>query len=344
MNKVFTFLFFVSYFSFGQNLIKNSNFEEFYYRPKNIDHNQLTEIRSWSSPSLGSSDFFYNEKINPFGIQNPVNGRCYVGLFVYAQNNSNYREYVQSELKSKLIEGEEYELTFYINLAESSTCSINTFGVQFSEKKIIKDDFFVLTPDTLNYHEVKRKLPFNKMEIWEECKILFTATGSEQFIIFGNFYRDNEKKKSIKYFREDRKCKTQTPGSYYYLDNLSLINVSKSITDKGVKATTLLLFEKFESTLIVRDLYYMSMLDSFPLEFYSLLNNIPFDLENVTIEFQFKTTNAFRYEKKQAKKKLKLIFKYLKKNKRINGRKKSIKIINDNTQEFENNKLTISWD
>lgn len=110
-----------SYFSFGQNLVPNGDFENFSACPTWLD--QLSGADGWQ-PYLGTADFFHacdesgsvsTPNNSTHGHQQPLSGEGYGGLIGISYNNQ--REIMGVELTEPLLIGTQYYIEFYWNRA-----------------------------------------------------------------------------------------------------------------------------------------------------------------------------------------------------------------------------------
>jgi len=209
----------------SQNLVLNPSFEENKLCPSVIgSFNSL--VTDWSTPNLGSTDYFNTCSItvgvdNFFGNQRAKNGQAYAGMYVMTPEN--YREYIQGKLTQTLTIGEKYTITFYISLSDNTSHAIRDLGILFlkeplnnnSDKLInlnevlneVKNSYFVL----INSPEF-----YSEKENWEKVTFDYVAKGFEQFFIIGNFDTKN-RIVSIKI------QESKTPNtSYYYIDSISI--------------------------------------------------------------------------------------------------------------------------
>ena len=93
------------------NLIYNSSFEEHSACPQKIEpYGQMTEVDAWWQPTGGSSDYYHpcggrqcQVPKNKLGYQYPHSGDAMVGIYT---SKTDYREYIQTELKETLQEQE----------------------------------------------------------------------------------------------------------------------------------------------------------------------------------------------------------------------------------------------
>jgi hypothetical protein len=74
---------------------------------------------------------------NFFGTQQAKEGNGYAGIFVFSNNNPNYREYVEAELTSPLVAGKTYDVGFYVSRSDSSDIYIKEIGARLSNILIV---------------------------------------------------------------------------------------------------------------------------------------------------------------------------------------------------------------
>ncbi len=211
----------------GQNLVLNPSFEEHRECPGKLG-NFNTDLLSWTTPTLGSTDYFHgcSEAMgtpkNFNGTQLADFGQGYAGLYLYAPND--YREYMQAELRSPLVKGETYELSFFVSLAERSDFAVNAFGVVFSEKPIrfeiqkelSKRHLFSDPDNPFSYVEIGYSHFANDKKEWMLITATYTAKGGERYMTLGNFKNNARTRKFL--IKKDAK-----QGAYYYVDMVSLL-------------------------------------------------------------------------------------------------------------------------
>ncbi len=210
----------------AQNLVRNPSFEEHKACPGKLG-NFNTDLVGWSTPTLGSTDYFHGcseamgtpENFN--GTQIADFGEGYAGFYLYAPDD--YREYMQAELLSPLIEGETYELSFFVSLAERSDFAINAFGVVFSEnpmnfeirKELSKRHLFSDPENPFSYIEIGYSYFANDKKEWMLVSTSYTAKGKERYLTLGNFKNNVRTRKVL--IKKNAK-----QGAYYYVDMVSL--------------------------------------------------------------------------------------------------------------------------
>ncbi len=127
-NQSITFYFLFIFLLLGsgkilsQNLIKNGDFENYYFLP--IISN-LEQCEFWYNPSFGSPDYFHTNAPDPevtipknwFGFQYPHSGDGYIGIHMYDElYHAENREYVKTELIQPLEVGDRYRLEYWVSL------------------------------------------------------------------------------------------------------------------------------------------------------------------------------------------------------------------------------------
>jgi len=223
-NQLFLLLFFILFQAHSQNLVPNSSFENLNHIPC-LYVNGYTEfsyhLQDWTLPTYGTSDVFTalsptNCFANPFsthpeadGKQAPRTGNNMCGISTY-NAGLDYREYIQVKLTSTLIVGEQYYAEMYVSGAEYGYLC-NNIGMHFSNKEV--------TPIEIGHHLVLEVIPqikstdiISDTEHWVKISGRFTATAAVEYMIIGNFDKDNNT--SI------IKNNTDERSSYYYIDDV----------------------------------------------------------------------------------------------------------------------------
>lgn len=214
----------------AQNLIPNPGFENYNNCPVKPG-NAANDLKLWSMPTQGSTDFFHQcsntmgvpENFN--GHQTSKEGRGYVGFYLYAPND--YREYLQVKLKRPLTKDREYTLSYSVSLSERSDFAVTEFDVLFTTqmlnvrtKKQLSKKYWMGQSDRYHFLEGSHELFYADSENWQEIQRTFIATGAERYLILGNFSSN----------RETRVMETgvsSNKGAYYYLDNVSLTSAEQ---------------------------------------------------------------------------------------------------------------------
>ena len=224
------------------NLIYNPSFEEYYTCPQKIEpYGYMSQAVAWWQPTGGSADYYNkcgskqcNVPKNKLGIQMPRTGVGMVGIYT---SKTTYREYIQTEFKERLEEGEKYKLSFYVSLSEYSSGAVATIGALFTNDRIEEKTREMLTQKiTTNYDNgisqsistyLKPQIvnPYNNpivdTEKWTKIEGEYIALGGEKFLTIGNFYPSPQSNLvDLAYLTY------LLPGAYYYIDDISLVCLS----------------------------------------------------------------------------------------------------------------------
>lgn len=254
MKKLTIILFFISSLVNGQNLVLNPSFEAYNKCPWQIGRFS-NNVKYWSIPNLGTTDFFSTcsrriGTVNYNGNQNPKDGENYAGFYLYSPDN--YREYIQGELYLTLEANKKYILTFYISLADKSTHALKNISVLFAEdvfgfkRKKSKNNGSVLTTKKSNYeafqhisetyikpkrytkkafkvYDIEAIDAYSNKDEWIKVSLEFEASGFESYFIIGNFQanKKTQKKEVLKTVKESQQF------SYYYIDDISIEPIEK---------------------------------------------------------------------------------------------------------------------
>lgn len=207
----------------SQNLVKNPSFESYLGCPDHLG-NFGQDLKYWSVPTLGSTDYFnacshgMGVPKNFMGHQAAKFGSGYLGFYMYAPED--YREYIQGELLQPLQKDLRYTLSFYINLAENSDYAIRDFDILLSsrpleikiKKGLSKWQLSKIDGNHFTFIEILGDHFLANENLWTKVTTTFVANGSEQFITVGNF-KDNATTRRQKLVKEKN-----VKGAYYYLD------------------------------------------------------------------------------------------------------------------------------
>lgn len=189
-------LLFLDSYSFSQNLVPNSSFE-------NITTCTSTIILGFtggivadcSSPSNGTADVFNScssaaqvqVPTNNFGFESAHTGNGYAGAGFYSfegpPTSQYYIEYIQVKLDTILVANKIYCASLYINLANISKYAIKNFGMYFSNNPIyqLTNSNLHLNPQIIDTNYIADTLN------WVHFASGFTAIGGERYLTIGNF-------------------------------------------------------------------------------------------------------------------------------------------------------------
>lgn len=223
--------------SSAQNLIKNSEFEEYLTCPTRED--QLSFLKDWRNPNSASPDYYNNcggdsicnktivgVPYNFNGMKKAHSGNGYVGIVLWS-SDSKYKEYVQTKLKSKLVNGKQYKYSFWLSLADSSNYITNGISICLSS------DFKLSTgnPDDGGIVRSSQgkslwcEFPLYKSTEWIQITGIYNATGNEEYLTIGIF-KDDDKKVKTKKIKKGKKH--QGLYAYYYIDDVDVVLINNN--------------------------------------------------------------------------------------------------------------------
>jgi len=261
----------------SSNLVYNPSFEDYVDCPRKIESKGvLTVVEGWYQPTAGSADY-YNRCAtrecgvpqNKLGYQMPHSGNGYCGIYC---SKNEYREYLQTELREPLKAGARYRVSFHVCLSENSTVAVSTIGALFTPDRIADTAKSILMRKSqrslgslvsqvistaYSPQVVSDRILADTAE-WMEIGSEFTAEGGELFLTIGNFF-DVAHSGIAEY---DWLTQMLT-GSYYYIDDVSVIQVSEDtstipdiqeLKSSDIPATQQTL--SVGSTLVLHDIYF----------------------------------------------------------------------------------------
>lgn len=239
----------------NENLIFNPSFEEYTECPKRIEATgHLSIVDGWFQPTGGSADYF-NRCSNgacgvprsKMGFQEPHSGQGYCGIYC---NKTEYREYLQTELKQPLRAGCTYRVTFYVSLSEYSTCAIATMGALLTPNRVEDTARNMLTKKEIRKLDngMKQSIsayfipqvqnnyskPLTDWRRWQKISGTFKAEGGERFLTIGNFTTAAKSNITV-----PDSLTQELTGSYYFIDDVSLvlIDCTKEVADNPAPIT-----------------------------------------------------------------------------------------------------------
>jgi len=219
---LFFSLFIISKSNFSQNLVQNNEFEDYLICPKDFTRWNKTRniIPYWTYPSKGTPDYFNkcskNKDVsvpNNFGGTRAAHsGQAYVGLILRG-TNPLYREYIQGELKNRMIKGKLYCIRFYYSISDKSNLTINHLDIAFSNNKIAYETESIL--NLKNKAQYSQGLFLESGKQWYKYCTYYKSSGMERFFIIGNL--------APKYQYKEKQIRKQGKNyCYAYIDDVSI--------------------------------------------------------------------------------------------------------------------------
>lgn len=213
----------ITFYSFSQNLVPNSGFEEYSRCPNGFNtFGRSMNIPHWFSPTTGTPDYF-NEcsareskaSLNWAGRCEDFNGKGYAGIITF-MDKKFYREYLSVELTQPLDSGVLYFLQFSFRLSSYSKISSGNIGMAFTSEKINTRGDRILT-SAPSLVAMPDSAIVSKTGSWQIVSGNYLANGSERFLTIGNFSESTLHYK-IKYGGMHEPMLQS--ASFYYIDDV----------------------------------------------------------------------------------------------------------------------------
>ena len=204
------------------NLVVNPGFEEAErtYCAWTTDAAKFNgAVTGWSSPTQTTPDHFSttldpecwaHPRKHSDGKQTVRTGNAMVGIKTFGKGNtpSYWHEYVQTELPGTLEAGVRYIAECWVLRAVRGSEASNNVGLFFTDAPISTRDCLPLyfTPQVNEDNVVKGG--------WHKVSGVFDATGTEKFLLIGNFYGDGAT-------AHERQPQGER-GAYYFIDDVNV--------------------------------------------------------------------------------------------------------------------------
>jgi len=217
----------------AQNLVPNPSFET--STSCFFSFGQIYVASSWSIPAntANSSPDYFNPcqvegllrvPANIFGIQQAYEGSAYAGIVTYHSSTpGDYREYIQTQLLSPLVAGQQYLVSYYVSPADYDEYSSNNINAALTVQPIVGDG--TLLPLNATPQIVQQTVVSN-FSGWTLVSGTYLAVGNEQYLTIGNFANDAATQAVIS--NPDAANQNE---AYYYIDNVSVVQSGLSNTE-----------------------------------------------------------------------------------------------------------------
>lgn len=187
-------------------------------------YSQIPLAVPWTSPTLGSPDYFHSLALpstgmgvaaNDFGTQVPLTGQAYAGF--HARPVNLYREYVETPLTAPLVAGQTYQVSFAVSLCDRCQWAVDRIGAYLSVGAVGPVNVAYNLPVAPQIEHPFGN-PITNKTGWTIVSGSYVAAGGEDHIVIGNFY-DNPTTMLV----------TGLGGpysfAYYYLDDVAVTAV-----------------------------------------------------------------------------------------------------------------------
>ena len=217
-----------SFCSAQNNLVPNPTFEMVGKKIKTVG--EIVVAAPWVSPTLAAADLYvaktnnYSISIpeNAYGAEKPMKGTGYAGIMAYSYKNKMPRTYLQVKLTQKLKAGTAYCVRYHVSMSDLSKYATNHLGVAITKEAVSANNSDVLKFES--FIESRKLTVYEKQFYWTPICGVFKAEGEEEFLTIGNFTAD-ENLSTPKVKRPRGFSKPQTYDAYYYVDNVSVIEL-----------------------------------------------------------------------------------------------------------------------
>jgi OmpA-OmpF porin, OOP family len=212
-----------SQFGNAQEMVRNGSFEQYSGCPSGAYAGALDSALFWRNPALdiaASPDYFnacvigyLDVPLNFTGYEPAFEGNAYAGVVTCLQQPAtNYREYLENELESTLTANKCYRFEMRVSSADNARYVVPELHVYFSDTLV--DDLGTSQP--LPFTPQLTLYSFPIPNGWTTYYGYYTATGTENYLIIGNFRSASQTNYVI------QNPNAQWPYAYSYIDNVSL--------------------------------------------------------------------------------------------------------------------------
>lgn len=213
----------------GQNLVPNPGFEEYTFCPGYYNQSPAEfRAKDWRSAGLGTPDHFHScskgEADVPYnwaGVADSFEGQGYAGIYLWMDNDRNYREYLECRLTQSLIKDTTYLIEFQFRQSSYSKYCIDRIGLLLADSlvQLKHDRVFNAQPTLLVLQDSALT---QQTGYWERAAMEYKAKGGEQFVVIGNFSSDAETHYYKIQFQPDQQ-EMLKQSAYYYVDAVTII-------------------------------------------------------------------------------------------------------------------------
>jgi hypothetical protein len=211
------------HFCNAQEMVRNGSFEEYSGCPSGAYAGAMDSALYWRNPALdiaASPDYFnacvigyLDVPLNFTGYEQAYEGNAYAGVVTCLQQPAtNYREYIENELVTTLTANKCYRFEMHVSSADYARYVVPELHVYFSDTLI--DDLGTSQPLPYTPQLVLYSFPIPNG--WTTYYGYYTATGTENYLIIGNF------RSALQTNYVLQNPNAQWPYAYSYIDNVSL--------------------------------------------------------------------------------------------------------------------------
>ena len=184
----------------SQNLVPNPSFEDYKVLPCDIGVSFVQDfLKNWFQPIPTTTDYWnslsnFDCYFNPSHVNElPRTGQGMMGIItaeIEVGFKTEYKEYLEIELSTKLKKGNFYNLEFYAKHRMKNPSPINSFrsnnlGAALSDSLI----FYPISTNPPDHLLLRPAIKENNIvnSLWQKIGGCFTANSSSQYLLIGNF-------------------------------------------------------------------------------------------------------------------------------------------------------------
>jgi hypothetical protein len=220
MKYLFVFCLVLSFQTYSQNLISNSDFESKDGCPN--APGQIHFASGWFSVNSGTPDYFndcsssfeFGTEFNKKGGQIAHSGHGYAGIQVSDLHRNLYYEYIETELASPLQAGKTYCIKLFVSLGKSD-CAVKEFGAILSQNHLNSSGLGFIN---LPYIHLESSVPLTDTLSWMCINGMYKAAGNENYLTIGCFGKEED----FMRLKQDPKLDESFFSAYYFIDDVSL--------------------------------------------------------------------------------------------------------------------------
>ncbi|MFK7924345.1 MAG: hypothetical protein AB8H47_20475 [Bacteroidia bacterium] len=226
------------FFSQGQNLIPNPEFDTYSTCPNS--KGQILYAPPWFSPNYNTVDFAHlcagqgqaGIPINRWGDQHPVLGNGYAGIRTYFQSDDgvwdNYREYLSVQLSQPLDSGQWYYVSFQTSAGESAKYYSDDLGLALTDT--VEQEEVLYYPQAVSNPQGRM---LNNYTNWQTITGTYQAKGGERYATIGNFLPDSQTT-----IFEEGVWDSLFSSTYYFIDEVIVSPCDFKAGDEFIIATS----------------------------------------------------------------------------------------------------------
>lgn len=239
------------------DLVSNGDFEEHYYSPTGAS--QIFKACGWQNASYRATSDYFNSDSTTNEVSVPCNfwgyqidkvagNNAYAGMFIqpnrYGLLQNTYSESIKTELINSLQVNTEYQLSFNVSLSEGNSNRSIKFQAFITDTNLELTTGGIIPTSSINSNTVfLTNSNFSNssaasVDGWETITFNFTTGNNPnlKYLYIGGLNNVQFQNEAILTIPSSCTIAQHTPNitSYYYVDNVKLIELSPSVIIEAV--------------------------------------------------------------------------------------------------------------